>query len=168
MNETNAEHERIERLLKQARLPEPSAQLRDRVTAAAKQAWDHTPTDVPWQVPLRRLALSAAAAVIVVSLANHLGNVAGPQARPDGPVAASISDSDIGELAEMVYGPSRSQLGTSRRGPSAANGITLRDKIESIRNILDELDNNGIQAQPTPGGGRSRLLRGQPRVGSYS
>lgn len=168
MSDPNAEHEKIERLLKQARLPEPSSQLRERVTTAAKQAWDQAPTDVPWQIPLRRLVLSAAAAVIVVSLANHLGDVVGPQAQPVSPVAASISNPDIEELAEMVYGPSRSQLGANRRGPSAVDGATLRDKIESIRNILDDLDNNSIQTQPTPSGGRSRLLRGRPRVGSYS
>ncbi len=168
MNEPNAEHDEIERLLKQAHLPEPSAQLRDRVTAASRQAWNQAPTDVPWQVPLRRLALSAAAAVIVVSLANHLGNVAGPQERPNGPVAASVSDPDIEELAEMVYSPARSRLATGHRRPSAVDGATLGDKLESIRRIFDEMEDHDIQAQPTPGGGRSRLPRSRPRVGSYS
>jgi len=168
MNETNAEHERIERLLKQARLPQPSSQLHDRVTTAAKQTWDREATDVPWKIPLRRLALSAAAAVIVVSLANHLGDVAGPQARPGSPVAASISNPDMEEMAEMVYSPSRYRLGTGRRRTSEIGGARLRDKMESIRRMFDELEDNGIQAPPTPSGGRSRLLRGRPRVGSYS
>jgi hypothetical protein len=168
MNETNAEHERIERLLKQARLPEPPSPLHDRVTTAAKQAWDQTPTDVPWQVPLRRLALSAAAAVIVVSLANHLGNVAEPRAHPRGPVAASISNPDVEEMAEMVYSPSRYRLATDRRRISEMGGATLRNKMENIRAVLEELENNGIQAQPTPSGGRSRLLRNRRRLGAYS
>jgi len=168
MNETNAEHERIERLLKQAHLPQPSSQLHDRVTAAAKQTWDREATDVPWKIPLRRLALSAAAAVIVVSLASHLGNVAGPRAHRDDPVAASVSDPDMEEMAEMVYSSSRHRLGTGRRRTSGISGARLRDKMESIRAVLEELESNDIQAQPAPSGGRSRLLRNRLRPGSYS
>ena len=168
MNEPRSEHDRIARLLKQAHLPEPSPPLHDRVTTAARQAWDRESTDVPWQIPLRRLALSAAAAVIVVSLANHLSNVAGPRVRPDGPVAASVPNPEFEELAEMVYGPARSRLATDHRKPSVVDGATLRDKMENMRAVLDDLENDGIQAQPAPGGGRSRLLRNRLRLGSYS
>ena len=72
MNETNAEHERIERLLKQAHVPAPSNQLRERITDSARQAWKRNEAETPWRVPLRRLALSAVAAVIIISLTNHL------------------------------------------------------------------------------------------------
>ena len=168
MNQPNPEHERIERLLKRAHLPEPSSQLRGRVTTAARQAWDQTPDDVPWQTPLRRLALSAAATVAVVALAHHLGDMPRPRARPNHSAAAQVPSPEVEKLAEMAYGPARGRLAVSGRGPSAVDGAALRNMMESIRAVLDEMEDYGPQAQPTPAGGRSRLLPSRPRPGSYS
>jgi len=168
MNESNPEHERIEHLLRRTHLPGPSPQLRDRVTNAARQAWDQAQEDVPWRIPLRRLALSTAAAVIAVALANHLGDVPGPRARPHDRVAASVPNPEVEELAEMVYGPARWRLTTHSRKSPAVDGATLGDRMENIRAVLDEMQDDGLQAQPAPGGGRSRLLRNRLHLGSYS
>jgi len=168
MKDSNAKHEEIARVLAEARLPEPSVDLRNRVTKAARAAWNEGPANVPWQIPLRRLALSATAAVVVVALANHLGDVPGPRARPNDPVAASVPSPEVEKLAEMVYGPARSRLTTDGRRSSTVDGATLRERIENIRAVLDDLKNDGTQAQPAPGGGRSRLLRYRVYLGPYS
>ena len=118
MNEPKPQDMEIERLLRKVHLPEPSSPLHDRVMAAAGQAWDRAQLETPWQIPLRRLVLSAAAAVAAVCLANHLGDVAGPQARPGSRVAESTSDPDVEEMAGMIYGPARNRLGTGRRRTS--------------------------------------------------
>ncbi|UCD52223.1 MAG: hypothetical protein JSW27_06200 [Phycisphaerales bacterium] len=168
MNASNPEHERIERLLRRAHLPEPSAQLKDRVTQATRQAWDQASKDVPWRIPLRRLALSAAATVAVVALANHLGKVPGPRAHPHDPVARSVPNAEVEELAETVYSPARRRLTTNGHRSSTVDGATLRERIENIRAVLDDLNNDGTQAQPAPGGGRSRLLHYRVYLGPYS
>jgi hypothetical protein len=53
MIEKDAEHERMEHLLRQVRPVGTSPQLKDRVTGAAGSAWRHAPLEVPRQVPLR-------------------------------------------------------------------------------------------------------------------
>ena len=168
MNEPNQDQERIERLLKAARPAEPSASLKERVTAAAQGAWEQTPVEIPWRVPIWRLAVSAAAAAIIISFGNHLGNFARSRVRPASPATASVPDSELEELAETIYGPARSRLGMSRYGGRGANEAGLRDKAESIQQMLEELDSNGVPVQPTPGGGRSRLLRDRPHGDTYS
>lgn len=165
MNEPNQEHERIERLLKAARPAGPSETVKARVTEAARAAWNQGPVEVPWRIPVRRLAVSAAAAAIIVAFGNHLGDFDGSGARADCSLAAETANPELEELATMVYGSSRSRLGTRRRKPPEANGATLREKVETIQHMLDEMDSNGVQAQPVPSGGRSRLLR---RLESHS
>jgi hypothetical protein len=168
MNEPNQDQERIERLLKASRPAKPSAALKARVTTAAEAAWNRGPAEVPWQVPVWRLAVSAAAAGIIIAFGNRLGDFGRPGAQAGVAVAVETANPELEELAETVYGPSRSRLRTRRGKPSAANDATLREKVERIEQILDEMDSNGIQAQPAPSGGRSRLLRYQRCLGSYS
>jgi hypothetical protein len=168
MNASDPEHERIDRLFRRAYLPEPSAQVKDRVTKAARHAWDRASQDIPWRIPLRRLSLSAAAAVVVVALANHLGEVSGPRARPDDPRPASALNPEVEKLVKMVYGSVRGRLVTNGRRPSAVDGATLRDRMENIRAVLDEMEDDRIQAQPAPDGGRSRLPRNPRCLGSYA
>jgi len=168
MNEPNQAQERVERLLKASGPGGPSEALKARVITAAKAAWHQGPGEVPWQVPVWRLAVSAAAAGIIIAFGNHLGDFARSGAQAGVAVAAETANPELEELAEMVYGPSRSRLGTKHRRTTGVNDTTLREKVERIEQILDEMDSNGIQAQPAPGGGRSRLLRYQRCLGSYS
>jgi len=74
----------MERLLKKARLAEPSAEFKARITRAAKEAWNEPPVEMPWRIGLRRLAVSAAAAVLMISSANYysIWSVARWQAGP--------------------------------------------------------------------------------------
>ena len=148
MNETNAEHERIERLLKKAHLPQPSSQLHDRVATAAGQAWDQEPTDVPWQIPLRRLALSAAAACLVASAANHLSDRVTSRARSYAAPASSVaqvrdaSDDSFGAWVEDL--PYRYRLGSIRPYRRLIDSQVVRDRMETLNRMLDAMNHNGI------------------------
>lgn len=168
MNERNQEQERVERLLKASGPRGPSEALKARVTTAAKAAWNQAPAEVPWQIPVWRLAVSAAAAAIIISFGSHLGDFARSGAQAGVAAAAETADPELEELAEMVYGPSRSRLGTEHRRGTEGDEGRWRENMERIRQMLDEMDSNGIQAQPAPSGGRSRLLRCRWRPGSYT
>lgn len=167
MSEKDHSHEQIERLLKQARPAGPSESLKARVTEAARAAWEQAPAEVPWQIPVWRLLVSAAAAAIIIALGNQFGDFARPGAM-SGPIAAAdVSNPELEELVETVYGPSRIRLVARRRRLDIPE-TTLRARAESIEQMLDEMDNKGAQGQSTPSGGRSWLLRCRPHLGSYS
>jgi hypothetical protein len=70
MNETNGENKQLESLLRKAHLPEPSPELKERITSGATKAWNQTSPELPWQIPVRRLIVSAAAAVFIIWMAN--------------------------------------------------------------------------------------------------
>ena len=76
MKPADKQFDEIEQRLKQARLAEPSAELRARIVGSARETWGKAPADIPWRIPLRHLAISAAAAVVIVSSANYFSMVA--------------------------------------------------------------------------------------------
>jgi hypothetical protein len=79
MNETNEGQDDVSRGLGRLRLAPPSSGLRQRVVGAALDAWagaEHQPDRVPWTPPVLRFAAAAAAAVVLV----HLANVGGDRA----------------------------------------------------------------------------------------
>jgi hypothetical protein len=166
MNEFRPRDRQIERLLTKAHLSEAPSQLRDQVTTAARQAWQHEPTDVSWRVPLRRLALSTAAAFVAVSLSNRLSDLAGPRVEYKDTVTASVSDAGLEELTMVVYGPSGNRLGTGHPGDFEANIGALRDRMEAVRSMLDEMERRTDGTQQAPSGGASRLS--QPRDGLHA
>ena len=91
MKAADGPFEEMEQRLRQARLAGPSAELKTRIVGSARETWSKAPADIPWRIPLRHLAVSAAAAVLIVSCANYFsrrggGAVAGRPARyrPDG------------------------------------------------------------------------------------
>lgn len=58
------------------RLPPPSPELRDRVLGAARSAWAEAPpepAEIPWILPVLRLAASVAIAWIAFQVADALG-----------------------------------------------------------------------------------------------
>ena len=70
MNEKNVENKQLESLLRKAHLPEPSSKLKERITTEAKKIWLQTSPELPWQIPVRRLFVSAAAAVFIIWITN--------------------------------------------------------------------------------------------------
>jgi hypothetical protein len=168
MSKKDHNDEQTERLLSQARPAGPSAQLKARVTAAARAAWDQAPAEVPWQIPVWRLAVSAAAAAIIIALGNHLGDFGWSGAPAGSPAATAQPNPELEELAEMIYGPARSQLGARRRRGLESDEATLRDRMDRLDQMLGEMESDGASRQPTRSGGRSRLLRRRSHPGLYS
>jgi len=163
MNEIDREDNEIERLLRRAKLPEPSAELEERVTSAARQAWNEAAPDVPWQIPIRRLAISAAAAMLMVSLANYCADHV-PAGRQSYEFAASIAETP--ELDDWLQMPGSSLVRHLTNKPSARSPATLREHMEKVRQILDESETTEPPDAGAPAEYKSRLL--PARLNSYS
>jgi len=159
MNEMDRENNEIECFLRQAKLPEPSAELKERVTHAARRAWSGGAPDVLWQVPVRRLAISAAAAMLMVSLANYCaGRV--PVGRQSREFATSIVEAS--EPDDWLQMPVRHPVNK----PSTFTPATLRKHIEKVRQILDESEVTGPSDAGAPVEYKSHLL--PARLSFYS
>lgn len=144
MNEPRSEHDEIERLLRKAHLPGPSSQLHDRVIAAARQVWNRKPAEVPWQVPMRRLAISVAATFLIISAANHFSNRVTSQAQSyTGPVESARSASDNSFDAWVEDPPYRYRYGSIQPDHHLLDGEVIRNRTESLRRMLDEMHHNG-------------------------
>jgi len=168
MKDSDAKHDEIARLLATMRVPEPSEQLRNRVTEAARAAWNEGPADVPWQIPLRRLALSAAAVLLITSLTNRLTDPARSRPPTSTPVATGVPSPELDDLTEAVYGPLRRRLRVNLGKPPGVEAATLRNRLETEYRLLNEIENSRNQTPPTPGAGRSRLPQCQPDMALYS
>jgi len=158
MSHARDENDKVERLLQAARLSEPSGQLKDRVTGAAREAWRQGAADVPWRVPLRRVAVSAVAAALIVSLANLAADVSVVRGQTE---AARVAHREVAELEavpEEVYGSvTRRLLAANFRAYEAA-AERLEQYRQQMRQVLDEAQENGVTNPPRAPNGRSRLL----------
>ncbi|UCC99115.1 MAG: hypothetical protein JSW66_04350 [Phycisphaerales bacterium] len=167
--ENHAENEQLEHLLRKARLPDPSPRLKERVTAEARKAWNQAAPDVPWQIPIRRLAVSAAAAVLVVWLANYSSDhVLARRAIGGLPTAGRVSgQNDIDALPEMPYGPFVRRLVSVQPRSSGFDASALNDRAEVFRRVLDEAQRSTF-SQPQRGRPESHLSPDRPFAHSYS
>ncbi|GAF94642.1 unnamed protein product, partial [marine sediment metagenome] len=75
MNEKDTGNDQLEHLLRKAHIPEPSTLLKERITTEARKAWNQTSLELPWQIPVKRLVASAAAAMFVISIANYFSDL---------------------------------------------------------------------------------------------
>jgi hypothetical protein len=169
MNGTDAEKDRIERLMKAACLPGPSDALKARVMEATQNAWRRDSIDIPARILLRRLVASAAAAVIVIALANRYSDRA-VSPWQTGSVAVAIQEPfDLEALLESPHPVAGQHLIRLRgRQPSAIDASTLRGHVERVREILNETQGDGDSKSSTPGGARSRMVPTRPGFNSYS
>jgi len=155
MNDKNIQNEQLESLLRRARMPELSPELKERITAEATKAWNQTSPELPWQIPIRRLIVSAAAAVFVIWLTNCS-------------TVAHQQPLDLDVLPEIPYGPLARHLVSTGRKPSLTDVSVLRNYTETVRRILDEAQQNGVSKPPASSEDRSLLLPTQPDFNSYS
>ena len=167
MNE-NADNKQIENILRKAHLPEPSPGLKERITAEAKKTWIRTSQELPWQVPVRRLIASAAAAVLIIWLTNSYSDYLMVRWQSSRPKIANQQRSDFDELTEIPYSPFARHLVSAGRKPSITDASALRNYAETVRSILSESQQNGSSKPSAPVEGRSILLPEQSCFNSYS
>jgi len=164
MKDTYSDNERIENLLRRVQLPEPSPQLRERITAEAKKVWTQAPSELPWLIPLRRLVLSAAAAVVIVWLANCFSDYASERWRAVKIVAAAEESGDIDALPELPRGAFIGRLVSVGRQSLQIDASSLNRYMERVRQMLDESRQNGASSPI----GRSRLIPDKAGANLYS
>ena len=168
MKDDYCENDQIESLLARAHVPEPSPQLKQRVTAEARKVWDQTPADIPWQIPFKRFVASAAAAVLIIWLANFSSDYTLAQWRPGGASVTAQQSTDFDTLPEMPYGPLAKHLASVDRKPRVIDASALSDYVENMRRILEQAQQNGVSMPSVPPGGSSRLIPGRAGANSYS
>ncbi len=168
MNEKDLENDKLEHLLRRAHIPEPSPLLKERITTEARKEWNQTAVEIPWQIPLRRLIASAAAAVFIISIANFSSNHALKKWRPGDVRATREQLPDLETLPEMPYSSFVRHLVSVNRRPSITDASALRNYAERVRQALQETQQNGTSNEQVPNGGRSRLLPIQLSPDSYS
>jgi hypothetical protein len=168
MNEKDLENDKIEQLLRRAHIPEPTPLLKERITTEAKKAWNQTSLEIPWQIPIRRLIASAAAAVLIISIANFSSDHILEKWGPGDAQVTREKLPDLETLPEMPYRPFVRHLATINRKPSITNASALRDYTERVRQVLNETQQNGALNGQVPDGGRSRLFPAQRVSDSYS
>jgi hypothetical protein len=167
-NEKDMQNEKLESLLRKARLPEPLSELRERITAESTRVWRQTSAELSWRIPFMRLVASAAAAVFIVWLTNFSSDysMARWQTRRLTPTNQKPSELDV--LPEMPYGPFVRYLASVSRELPASDASGLRDYVETVRRLLDEAPQDEVLKPLAPTGSRSRLLPGRSNPSSYS
>ncbi len=155
----------IEQRLKQARLVEPSAELKQRTIGAAKEAWKKAPADIPWQVPLRHLAVSAAAAVLIVSCANYFSSAAVAPWQAGRPGTVRMQTARFENMPGMPYSPFvRHLIATS--GAPAHDAAVLLNYFQNVRKTLNGAESDDTTDGSGPGERESRLPAGS-KIDSY-
>ncbi|MGB2866100.1 MAG: hypothetical protein WBC05_22390 [Sedimentisphaerales bacterium] len=168
MNDKDTQNEQLERFMRKAHLHKPSPELKTRITAEATKTWNQASPELSWQAPVRRLIVSAAAAVLVIWLTNCSSDYALARWQSGGLPVAHQKPSDLDALPEIHYGPLARHLVSTGRKPSITNASALRNYAETVLRILDEAQQNGVSKPPAPAEGRSRLFPTQPGFNSYS
>lgn len=156
MSEMDEEHQETEDTLKRVRPQEPSAELKAKILRAARDAWREEPAHVPWQIPIRRLAASVAAAVLMIFLANLYGNSA-PMYRPAGAPTAGIAEPcDLDSIMD-VHIPLIRYMATAGR-PAQGGASTLLQHLEMVQEALRETERKDTSEESAPLERRSRLF----------
>ena len=168
MRDDRIENEKLEDFLRKAYLPEALPQLRQRITAEARKAWNQTTCEVSWLIPLRRLAASAAAVVFIILLTNYSSGRVLEKWQSGESFASKQLPAELEALPEIPYSPFAKYLATAIRKPSAIDPSALRDHVETVRRALDDSQHDGTSISPAPSGGSSLFVPARNRAGSYS
>lgn len=147
MNETEKSHDEIERLLKRVRPPRPSDELKEQVLQAGKEAWAAHPSHGLGRIALRRLVLSAAAAVLIVVLADAWSNATMARWRPPEPARMALTPDDRSD-AEQYWAdtwpeiPYQSLIGhmAGIGRPMEVNTGTMFEYSRKLQEALSQID----------------------------
>jgi len=166
MKAADGQFDEIERCLKRARLAEPSDELKARIVGSARETWGQAPADIPWRIPLRHLAISAAAAVLIVSSANYFSSAAVAPWQASRPVTVRMEAARFEDMPEMPYSPFvRHLIATS--GAPAHDASALLNYFQSVRKTLDGAEQDEAADGSGPGDQESRLLPAGAKIDSY-
>jgi len=166
MNNANeSQNDKLEMFLKKARLSEPSSKLKGRIITEVTKVWNQTSVELSWRIPFMRLAASAAAAVLVIWLANVTSDYSVARWKTSG---SSEVRQQLPELENLPEISSVKHLTSISRRFPAIDGSGLHHYIETVRKLLDEAPQNDDSNPPDPAKGRSRLLPDRFRLSSYS
>ena len=168
MSETDLDRDKIERLMKAARLPGPSDALKARVIEATQKVWRRDSIDIPARILLRRLVASAAAAVIVVALADRYSDRTVPPWRPGDIAAAYQEPFELEVFLESPHSAATPHRRVRGRQPAAIDASALRGHVERFREILSETLGDGEMRSSTSIEGRSRMIPTRPDFDLYS
>jgi hypothetical protein len=155
MNEIDRENNEIEHLLRRAKLPEPPAELKERAIRAARKAWNEAAPDVPWHIPIRRLAISAAAAVLMISLANYCADRVAVAQQSHEFAVSTVETPELDDWLQMPRSRLVRHLGSKA---SVYSPATLRERMEKVRQMLDGSESTEPPDAGAPLEQRSRLL----------
>ncbi len=157
MNERDSDN-KIENILRKVHIPEPTPLLKERITTEAIKTWNESSGEIPWQIPVRRLAASAAAAVLIISIANFSSNHALKNWHPEDAQVTREQLPDFEILPDMPYRPFVRHLGSLNRRSFKPDTSALHNYAERVRQILKETQQNGGSNGQMLDGGRSRLF----------
>jgi hypothetical protein len=154
MSEAEHEYNRMEHLLKRVRPQAPSPELKARVIRAAHNAWQDDATGIPWWIPIRRLLVSAAAALVSVSFANLYSERA--DAQQQGPTSTAIEPYDL-DIASEAY-PSLVRYAIRLDTPGGSDACALFDHLRTVQAALRETEGDDATDEPGQTNSRSHLL----------
>ena len=149
-------------------MPGLSPQLQEQITSEAKKAWKQTEAELPWLIPFRRLVASAAAAIVIIWMADYYSESRLAQWQNVKFTISREQPSDLDALTEIPYSPLARHLVSAGRRVSITDASALRSYTETVRSILNESQQNGSSKPSTPAEGRSILLPKQSGFNSYS
>ena len=158
MRDEHNKNEQLEDLLGKAYVSDSSAELKERISAQARKAWNQKPAEVSWRIPLRRFVSAAAAAVVIVWVTNYSSDRALQRWRSGEFFATHRWPAELDALSEMAYGPFARQLAIVSRKPSRIGAAALLEHVETVRQAIDESRQNGAYDSAAPGGGSSSLI----------
>ncbi len=166
MKAADRQFDEIEQRLKQARLAEPSAELkRAHRRFGDEKRGSKAPADIPWRIPLRHLAVSAAAAVLIVSSADYFSTAAVAPWQASRPVTTRMEAANFEDTPEMPYSPFvRHLIATS--GAPAHDASVLLNYFQSVRKTLDGAEQDDAADGSGPDDRESRLPAGS-KIDSY-
>ena len=164
----NEKFDEVEQLLRKVRLAEPSAELKSQIVGTAREMWEKAPADIPWRIPLRHLAVSVAAAVLIVWFADYYSLQAVTPWQANRPVAPRMQmAADAEDLTEMPYNPFVRHLMAAGRAP-ASEATALLNYVQRVRDTLNGAGQEETTESPNPGGPESRLVPVGSKIVLYS
>lgn len=168
MNKKDMENNKIESLLRKAHIPEPSPMLKERITTEARKAWNQTSLEIPWQIPIRRLVASAAAAVLIISITNLYSNHTLKRWCQRDIRATTEQPPELEILTEIPVRPFIRHMVSVNCKPSPTDNSALHNYTERLRQVLNGMQQNGASNGQVLEGGRSCLFPPKLESDSYS